>query len=287
MRPRVSLAALVLFVALPMTPAPTATPAATRAQAALPNLFFAFDNGVGRGTWTPKQQAETLKALGYAGIGYTGTADLPERVKAFGSQGLAIVSLYVPCRPGTRDRCPPRLEETLKRLEGTRTLLWLTVSGKTNDDEAATAVREIADKAGKYGVKVALYPHYGFHVATTADALRLVKKVGRKNVGVSINLCHELRSGNGAKLGEIVKSAAAKLLLVSINGADPAGGWNRLIQPLGQGAFDVRGFLATLHQAGYTGPIGLQCYNVRGDPRENLKKSMEAWKTLRRSAAGK
>ena len=64
------------------------------------NPFFAFDNGVGRGKWSPEQQAKTLKELGYAGIGYTGVQDLSKRLDAFREQGLKVFSLYVHCQPG-------------------------------------------------------------------------------------------------------------------------------------------------------------------------------------------
>ena len=47
--------------------------------------FFVFDNGVGRGSWTPDQQAQTLKELGYDGISYNYTTpeDLARWQKAF------------------------------------------------------------------------------------------------------------------------------------------------------------------------------------------------------------
>jgi len=258
----------------------TSTHLSAATEERLQNAFFAFDNGVGRGKWTPQEQARTLKELGYAGIGYTGVENLTERLKAFDSQGLKVFSLYVPCHPGKKAPFSPRLKEAMKQLEGTGAMLWLTVQGKSSDKEAAPVVREIADAADKHGVKVALYPHHGFHVATARDAVRLVKKVDRGNVGVAINLCHELRAGNAAKLGDIVKEAAPHLFLVSINGADREGGWDKLIRTLDQGEFDVPAFLKQLAAAGYTGPIGLQCYNVKGDQRENLKTSMAAWRKL-------
>jgi len=242
--------------------------------------FFAFDNGVGRGQWSPRQQADVLRELGYAGIGYTGTDDLAERLRTFKARGLRVFSLYVHCYPGREEAYPRELVEAMKQLEGTGTMLWLTVQGQTTDEQAARVLRELADAAARHGVKIALYPHFGFYVATTEDALRLVKLAGRKNLGVSINLCHELRSGNAARLGEIVKEAASRLFLVSINGADREGGWDKLIQPLGRGEFDVRRFLTQLRDAGYAGPVGLQCYNVKGDLRENLTRSMKAWKEL-------
>jgi sugar phosphate isomerase/epimerase len=70
---------------------------------------------------------------------------------------------------------------------------------------------------------------------------------------------------------------------VSINGADtfdPQPGWDKYIQPLGQGNFDIARFLATLDELGYRGPIGLQCYGIGGDAREHLARSMEAWRKL-------
>jgi len=73
------------------------------------------------------------------------------------------------------------------------------------------------------------------------------------------------------------------LFLVSINGADHKGGWDKLIQPLDRGEFDVRTFLEQLRDVGYTGPVGLQCYNVKGDLRENLQRSMKAWKEFSQS----
>ena len=55
-------------------------------------------------------------------------------------------------------------------------------------------------------------------------------------------------------------------------------GWDRLIQTLDRGSFDVGKFLETLKKSGYSGPVGLQCYAVKGDVRENLRRSMSAWR---------
>jgi len=40
----------------------------------------------------------------------------------------------------------------------------------------------------------------------------------------------------------------------------------------------VCAFLGKLKAAGKAGPIGLQCYAVQGDPMENLRISMQAWR---------
>ena len=134
--------------------------------------------------------------------------------------------------------------------------------------------------AAQAGLKVALYPHYGFHVARIEDALRVREKVGRPNLGIVFNLCHWLRSGDEANMAARLKEALPHTLMVSINGADHEGDWDRLIQTLDRGSFDVRSFLKTLKSMGYKGPIGLQCYNVKGDREENLKRSIEAWRSF-------
>jgi sugar phosphate isomerase/epimerase len=122
----------------------------------------------------------------------------------------------------------------------------------------------------------------GFYVATVEDAVRLAKKVDRKNVGASFNLCHFLKLNDEANLRQTLQMAKPYLFAVSINGADSGDtktmAWNRLIQTLDRGSFDMCAFLKTLREIGYDGPIGLQCYAIPGDIRENLKRSIDAWR---------
>ena len=84
-----------------------------------------------------------------------------------------------------------------------------------------------------------------------------------------------------------VRQVMARLLFVSINGADHTGDWDRLIQPLDRGEYDVAGFLRELDKAGYRGPIALQSYNIKGDMEENLARSMKAWRAMRAKLAAK
>ncbi|MCU0785775.1 MAG: hypothetical protein MUF81_17375 [Verrucomicrobia bacterium] len=57
------------------------TVAGALAAAPVTPELFVFDNGVGRGQWTPEQQAATIKELGYAGISYNYTS--PEDLVAW------------------------------------------------------------------------------------------------------------------------------------------------------------------------------------------------------------
>lgn len=251
------------------------------AASVMGNPFFAFDNGVGKGS-PPARQAALLKELGFDGIGYTGTENFAERSKAFEEQGLRIFNLYVPCFVDKTAPYDPKMKDAIRALKGTGVDLWLTVQGKAPDDTAAVrVVREVADEAAAAGVRVALYPHKGFFVATTEEALRILRQVDRPNVGVTINLCHELAAGHADRMDQIVKACAPHLFYVSINGADRSGGWPELIRPLDAGNFDVAGFLKSLGAAGYQGAVGLQCYQIPGAPEEHLKRSITKWKEIR------
>ncbi len=78
------------------------------------------------------------------------------------------------------------------------------------------------------------------------------------------------------------------LFVVSINGADTDGkDWKTLIQTLDHGTFDMKGFLETLRDAGYTGPIGFQGYGIGGDANDNLKRTMAAWEKINPGLLGR
>ncbi|MCX5682345.1 MAG: TIM barrel protein, partial [Planctomycetota bacterium] len=244
------------------------------------HAFFAFDNGVGRGQWLPPQQARVLKELGYDGISYNETIDITNRLEAFRAAGLKLFALYIHGFMDKPVRYEPGLTNAIRLLKGTDTMIWLTIREMPgqHDAEAAILVREVADLAGESGLRVALYPHIGFYVATAEDALRIADLAGRTNVGVSVNLCHELMAGNGDRLESIVKACAPRLFLVSINGADHGTSIEQTIKVLDDGDYDVRGFVSMLDRVGYKGPIGLQCYNLKGDPEANLKRSIMVWR---------
>ncbi|MBN2476920.1 MAG: sugar phosphate isomerase/epimerase [Pirellulales bacterium] len=273
--------------------APKALPASEAAAAPrTPPAFFAFDNGTGRGTLPPEAQAKMLKELGYAGIGYTGATGIPEMLAALDRHGLKMFSTYVGATLGPEGSSfDPNLPEAVRALKGRETILWLYITGNApnGEDQAVEVIRQVADLAEPAGLRVALYPHVGFYVARVEDALRLAEKADRKNVGASFNLCHWLKLDHQRNLQPLLKASAGRLLLVSINGADGgetnAMGWDRLIQTLDRGSFDVGKFLRALAAHGYTGPVGLQCYAVPGDVRENLQRSMAAWRKYTAQAA--
>jgi len=253
------------------------------------NAFFAMDTGLRDDpARTSAKQARLLKELGYAGVGWS-PAQIPEMLAACDAEGLKMFNVYVGVEIGPTNRAAPdHIVRVIEQLKGRDTALWLYVQSKafkTPSDEAGDAdavalLRDIAERAQQAGLKVSLYPHTWFWMERVQDAVRLAKKVDRPNVGVTFNLCHCIKVGDAARIGGLLEQAKPYLTFVTLNGADGEGDWSRLIQPLGQGTFDVSAVLKELKGLGYAGPVGLQHYGVKGDAREKLGQSINAWRAL-------
>ena len=253
--------------------------AETGGEATLDNPFFAMDTAVGGAA--PNAQAEMLKELGYAGLSCSLNSDIPAVLKALDRRGLKLFAVYTGARLGAGGpRYDQKLPEVVRQLKGRDTIVWLTLAGNApnGEEQAVEVVHEVADLAQAAGLRVALYPHAGFYMARVADAVRIAKKAERPNVGITFNLCHWLKEGQPEKMIEDIQGAAPHLFVVTINGADrDAKNWNRLIQTLDRGDFDVYPFLSALRRAGFRGPVGFQGYGIGGDARENLRRTMAAW----------
>jgi sugar phosphate isomerase/epimerase len=259
------------------------------AQAAGPACeLFAMDNGVGRGVWSPERQASTLREIGFDGISYNYTkpGDLKAWLAELGPRKLKLYGIYFGVQLQGEQPLPAGMAEAVQLLRGTGAVLWLTIpKPKLPGDYAALElkrVQEVADLAATARLRVVLYPHFGFHLATAERAFELAVRSGRTNVWVTFNVCHELAAGNGRRVAEIIRRVAPSLALVTINGATdrPGPGWDNYIKRLGEGDFDVAGVLQTLAEVKYRGPVGIQYYSLKGEPRENLEVSMRAWRAM-------
>ena len=246
--------------------------------------FFVFENGVRFGP--TEKQIQVLKELGYDSLGSAKPHNLPARVKLHTESGLRISSLYIGGKIGGGKDIfvnNPAIPEVIRQLKGQDTIIELYLQGNRNntDAEAVAFVRAVADLAQASGLRVVLYPHAGFYVDTVGDAVRIAKLSGRENVGVMFNLCHFLKVEPKSDLRATLEKAGDLLWRVSICGADTDGkSWGELIQPLDRGSFDQAGLLRLLREIGYSGDIGLQCYAIRGDPQENLRRSIAAWRKI-------
>jgi sugar phosphate isomerase/epimerase len=259
--------------------------------------LFVFDNGLrGAGLASIESQLDLVREIGFAGLSWR--TDSPQRVRQLlagaRQRGLKVFVIY--CNLDLKDgrlSYDPRLREIITIAKGSGAMLWPTVTSRQfkpsspdGDPIAVAGLRELAGLCDAAGLRIAIYPHVGMWVHRVEDALRVVKKVDRKNVGLTFNLCHALLDGAEARIPALIREAAPSMFVATINGADRGASRKeieRVIQPLDKGTFDVGGVLKELRAAGFRGPIGLQCYKIQGEPREVLGRAMGAW---RRYTAG-
>jgi sugar phosphate isomerase/epimerase len=254
------------------------------------NPFFAMDTGImDENHKTPEAQAEMMKSLGFAGCSIDAGGEVGAMLNSLDKQNLNLFALYagIDLKDG-KTSYNEKLKENIELLKGRETVIWLYVAGKRpdkptveSDVPVVAAIREIAALAQISKLKIALYPHADFYMDRVSDAVRLVKQINMDNVGVTFNLCHWLKVEGSANLETVIEEARPYLSLVTLNGADRDGNdWNALIQTLDSGSFNVDRLLWALRVRGYTGPIGLQHYGIKGDVHTNLEKSMRGWRSL-------
>lgn len=241
--------------------------------------FYPFKNGMRFAN--AEEGVRVAKALGYPGIGSIHPGELAKYKTACDAAGMKVFSIYCSAKVNEKDfQYDAVVSEAIALLKGTDAIVELNVQrGKNSTDAAAVAlVKDIADKAKAAGLKVALYPHANDHIERVDHAVRIAKASGCDNVGVAFNLCHFLKCQPDDDAAAALKAAQPLLWSVSVCGADKDGkDWKTLIRPLDEGTFDQVALLRALRDAGYKGPVGLQCFAIAIDPKENLTRSMQAW----------
>lgn len=255
--------------------------------------FFAMDTAA---RLEPAECAQVLADLGYAGLGGR-PATAKAHAAALQAKGLAYFNGYFVADflSGQVD-LPPELTKAVDDLAGTGGTLWLAVNKVTlplglslgpeyGDTVVVPQLRQLVTYARSKGVKISLYPHAGFWAARFETCVRVASKVDNPNLGVTFNLCHWLKvEGSERDPLPLIKEALPRLNFITINGADNGDtqnlGWDKLIQPLGRGSYDVGAFVAKTRAAGYRGPFGFQGFGIKMDSKELLKETMEGWKKM-------
>jgi len=247
--------------------------------------FGASDSQYG----TPNERATLLQSLGYDGYSHYKVDGLSDVLKALDENRLRLFQFYIEVSldPNKPTRYDARLKEALALLKGRGTVVSLLMTGGPADpaaweSQAATVVAEIADLAATHDVRVAIYPYY----RTIRETVRVAQKTGRKNVGVIFSQVFFFIAEDEEDIENVLKDALPFLYAVNINGTDSGykgykgTDFSHLIQTLDRGGFDNLRLLKILRKLGYRGPIGLHCCYIPGDVRDNLARSMDAWKKL-------
>jgi len=259
----------------------------------LNNVFYAQNtlNGFTNAPKTPQEKAKLIKSIGFDGLEGFGYKDYFALKDALKREGLRMpvnyVTLSFEADGILNDSVAFEIKEMIAASSNGEIMYFPLQSKSFKDDKEAgdrlvtRILRELSDYALSYGVRLCAYPHINTYCETVAHSVKLAEMVDRKNYGAAMNLCHLLKVEGSEGIEAKIREFAPYFFAVNICGADDGDTkhyeWDRLIQPLGMGTFDTYGFIKLLIDNGYSGPIGLQCYNLKGDIVETLKGSMKTW----------
>jgi len=271
------------------------------AQKKLNNIFYCQNTmwNFNNSPQTAQGKAKLMKKVGFDGLEGFGYKDFFELKNALDKEGLSMPVNYVPLNfeadGKLKDSIATEIKTMIKESAKAAVIYFYLTSKSYKDDKetgdkvVAAILRELADYSAPFGVKLCVYPHVGMYCETVSHSVKLAKMVDRKNYGAAMNLCHFLKVEGSEGIDGKIKEFAPFLFAVNICGADDGDtklfDWNRLIQPLGQGSFDTYRFVKSLRDNGYIGPIGLQCFNLKGDVVETLTRSVETWKAYKKRYA--
>lgn len=270
-------------------PSSSALPPASPAAGAWAPEFYGFCIEThDAGKRALPEQAQLLRELGFAGAGYPLWLgdELDKNLRVLDDAGMKVYLLYTSVKVNPQERAfDPRVLDSLRKLKGRPVTICVLLGGLPPGDPRGTEpavkiLRQLGDAAAESGLRISIYHHTGDWTESLLHTLQVVKQTAHPQVGANFNLCHWLMVNGDKDYRPVVREHAARIFAVTINGAQVGSKtWtNGLIQPLDQGNFDNRQFLATLREAGYRGPVGLMCYGIPGDAREHLVRSMKTWK---------
>ncbi len=256
--------------------------------------FFAMDTAA---RLEPAECAQVLADLGYAGLGGR-PATAKAHAAALKAKGLVFFNGYhVTNFSHAQTAMSADLKKAVDDLASAGgSVLWLGINKvdfpmgirlppEYGDTIVVPQLRQLLAYAKAKGVRISLYPHGGFWAEKFEVCVRVAEKVDDKALGVTFNLCHWLKvEGSERDPLPLIQEALPRLNFITINGADTGDtqklGWDKLIQPLGRGSYDVASLVAKVRRAGYRGPFGFQGYGIKMDPKELLKETMEGWQKV-------
>lgn len=234
--------------------------------------------------------AQLLRETGYQSVGAICSAQQwPQWRDAFRDQGIKVGNVYVKtvvAPEGCEFEYP--MEDLLKDLSNSNAVIMLHIHEAGIPVESSVIAKHLrpwAEKAASSGVQLAIYPHAGFRVAKDEDALAIAQMVNHPHFGVCFNLCHFLKQHDISGLRSVLEKVLPHLKMVTINGSavgdTQSMNWDKLIQPLDQGEFDLPGFLKTVYcELNYRGPCYVQCYGLNIPARELLERTLAAWRQM-------
>ena len=139
--------------------------------------------------------------------------------------------------------------------------------GKTDDEASFQAsvdsLGKLAERAEHYGVTLCVKAHVGQSVYNTPTTLRLMEAITSPAFGIDMDPSHIYRAGeNPVEAIEAVISRVKHVHIRDCKGRQQGPGKPE-DQANGRGDIDLVGYIRTLHEQGYDGPLDLEVIGAK------------------------
>lgn len=140
--------------------------------------------------------------------------------------------------------------------------------GGTSDDEASLeqsieSLGKLANRAERYGVTLCVKAHVGASIYNTPTTLRVMEAISSPAFGIDMDPSHIYRAGeNPVQAIAAVISRVKHVHIRDCKGRQQGPGKPE-DQANGRGDIDLVGYIRTLHEHGYTGPLNLEVIGAK------------------------
>jgi sugar phosphate isomerase/epimerase len=139
--------------------------------------------------------------------------------------------------------------------------------GKTSDDaslqQTLDELGSLAQMAEKYGVTLCVKAHVGHSVYNTPTTLQVMEAINSLAFGIDMDPSHIYRANeNPVEAIAAVISRVKHVHIRDCKGRQQGPGTPEM-QANGRGDIDLVGYIRTLHEHGYTGPVDLEIIGAK------------------------
>ncbi|MBN1352532.1 sugar phosphate isomerase/epimerase [candidate division KSB1 bacterium] len=165
--------------------------------------------------------------------------------------------------------------------------------GKADDEasfqQTADSLGKLSLLAEKYGITLCVKAHVGAAIYNTPSTLRIMQAIQSPAFGIDMDPSHIHRSGENPV--EAIAAVISRVKHVHIRDCKgrQQGPGAPADQANGRGDIDLVGYVRTLHEHGYTGPVDLeiigakgqnytleQCITIAAETRGHIQASLQA-----------
>ncbi|HRJ45193.1 MAG: sugar phosphate isomerase/epimerase [Caldilineaceae bacterium] len=189
--------------------------------------------------------------------------EIAPEVKRLGKEyGLELLAMEQPSRD------PVKMEAAMQAaVEIGIPIINCGPGGKTGDEaslqQSIDDLGKLSQMAERYGVVLCVKAHVGHAIYNTPTTLRVMEAISSPNFGIDMDPSHIYRADeNPVKAIAAVISRVKHVHIRDCKGRQQGPGKPEM-QANGRGDIDLVGYIRTLHEGGYTGPLNLEVIGAR------------------------